>query len=699
VPRVWDHIRLLKLLQLVSCVLGSLGALMLSTQDAEASTSGASPVTYGHIEYMEIPREAGDSALSENQVFVSSGRLDGQWLTPTKDVKFRVRVYPASKDGWTLGDCILRVEPGFMSYLIRWRYPEVPSLDLVRGQGIDPAILHQGLCADWTSDIPFFEFEMALRSSLSLSIGHPPVEGILLGNAEERAMVMLLGLAGFSALFALLLAFVFGSVRILLQTLATLLLLTLISMRFGGAGEVHLFSSEVMAAYTIPGRIFSVYALLTFAGVLWEWPFKGRRFVYLGMCLVFGGGTLLPLETLRLVHPNPFIFIGGLPLLAAFVLNLYLLVFIRGETIGQVIRILRLTVVLLLFFSMARVTGRLEVPDLVTYWQIGLVFETFATLAWGLKEQRRFVALGESLEHESSQLEAQKETVREELVRVEASHFDLLRANESLEAENHELKVAVDEVSSVERVMNQKRERLHFAELLGFRLAGLGHDLMNPLGLARGIMDLLPNSSWSEQDIRSKDAFIDEIDQMTMLRSAVRIFGRPEVPGGSHSSAAGRVFEVQRAIEVGLELFRFSGNQAHIQTDFRGSALAYGATGDLSRVLVELLSNAERAVSKTTGPGQIKVSLDVVDDDVLISIHDSGAGFPDGGFAASTLGYMNLGSSPQPERFHLGLGLLMCVRLVGDLNGEIKLRETPSEFGGAVIDIRLPLAKNGGHHA
>ena len=42
------------------------------------------------------------------------------------------------------------------------------------------------------------------------------------------------------------------------------------------------------------------------------------------------------------------------------------------------------------------------------------------------------------------------------------------------------------EVSSVATAIKRKQQRMHFAELLGFRLAGLGHDLMNPLGLASG---------------------------------------------------------------------------------------------------------------------------------------------------------------------------------------------------------------------
>ena len=54
------------------------------------------------------------------------------------------------------------------------------------------------------------------------------------------------------------------------------------------------------------------------------------------------------------------------------------------------------------------------------------------------------------------------------------------------------------EVSSVATAIKRKQQRMHFAELLGFRLAGLGHDLMNPLGLARGIMELLPEETWPE---------------------------------------------------------------------------------------------------------------------------------------------------------------------------------------------------------
>ena len=112
-------------------------------------------------------------------------------------------------------------------------YPVRPDLGLERDRGVDPAIFGQGICHSWSSDIEYFEFYLELRSGLSFEIGYPPPEDLLLGNADERGMVLLLGLAGFAALFSLSLAFFLGSVRIVLQCVATCLLLILIAMRFG----------------------------------------------------------------------------------------------------------------------------------------------------------------------------------------------------------------------------------------------------------------------------------------------------------------------------------------------------------------------------------------------------------------------------------------------------------------------------------
>ena len=47
----------------------------------------------------------------------------------------------------------------------------------------------------------------------------------------------------------------------------------------------------------------------------------------------------------------------------------------------------------------------------------------------------------------------------------------------------------------------------------------------------------------------------------------------------------------------------------------------------------------------------------------------------------------------ETEEFHLGLGLIMCLRLVTDLGGEISVLPLPSDLGGAIMQVTLPVVQ------
>ena len=322
-----------------------------------------------------------------------------------------------------------------------------------------------------------------------------------------------------------------------------------------------------MLEYRVPGRLFVLFCTIYCASSVWE--LNWRRQLHALVVLSVGAGLCiaLPMPWLRLLHGNPYILVGGILLACGLVLNLYYLTVRRGERLAQVVRFIRVLILVLLLAGVMQLTGRLEETSMLPLWGFGLVLETLITVVLGLREQRQFTDLTRSLEEASSLLTQQRVSLKDDLTRLHISYESIAAENEALLTANSELKLAMGEVSSVATAIKRKQQRMHFAELLGFRLAGLGHDLMNPLGLARGIMELLPEETWDKHAQKSKLEFIEEVDRMTSLRTAVRIFGRPEIRSIAPTPDTRlRVFEVAKTIESSIELFRLSGTSCQIET-------------------------------------------------------------------------------------------------------------------------------------
>ena len=449
-----------------------------------------------------------------------------------------------------------------------------------------------------------------------------------------------------------------------------------------------------MLEYRVPGRLFVLFCTIYCASSVWE--LNWRRQLHALVVLSVGAGLCiaLPMPWLRLLHGNPYILVGGILLACGLVLNLYYLTVRRGERLAQVVRFIRVLILVLLLAGVMQLTGRLEQTSMLPLWGFGLVLETLITVVLGLREQRQFTDLTRSLEEASSLLTQQRVSLKDDLTRLHISYESIAAENEALLTANSELKLAMGEVSSVATAIKRKQQRMHFAELLGFRLAGLGHDLMNPLGLARGIMELLPEETWPKHAQKSKLEFIEEVDRMTSLRTAVRIFGRPEIRSIAPTPDTRlRVFEVAKTIESSIELFRLSGTSCQIETKIDEPAVVQGSAGDLSRVVVELLSNAERATQLSDREAHIRIELKADSELATLAIHDSGCGFGLDEFTRCTLG--NFGVEPvlETEEFHLGLGLIMCLRLVTDLGGEISVLPLPSDLGGAIMQVTLPVVR------
>ncbi|WOO43340.1 hybrid sensor histidine kinase/response regulator [Rubellicoccus peritrichatus] len=101
----------------------------------------------------------------------------------------------------------------------------------------------------------------------------------------------------------------------------------------------------------------------------------------------------------------------------------------------------------------------------------------------------------------------------------------------------------------------------------------------------------------------------------------------------------------------------------------------------LSRVLDNLLSNAIRYAPERS---VVKVSLELEDEDVLISVCDEGAGIPDG---EKPLVFKKFFSGRSGSRSGTGLGLAFCRLVIEAHNGKIEVLDNAPR--GARVAIRL----------
>ena len=151
-----------------------------------------------------------------------------------------------------------------------------------------------------------------------------------MGPESEATLIFFLGLAGIAVVFAFSLALFFGSVRILLQSFSTTLLLFILVNRYGGL-EINILEAQTMLAYRVPGRLFIVFCAIYCACSVWELNSQRRlhtlAFITVGARL----SNALPMPRLRVVQGNPYILVGGLLLACGLLLNLYYLTVRRAR--------------------------------------------------------------------------------------------------------------------------------------------------------------------------------------------------------------------------------------------------------------------------------------------------------------------------------------------------------------------------------
>lgn len=274
-----------------------------------------------------------------------------------------------------------------------------------------------------------------------------------------------------------------------------------------------------------------------------------------------------------------------------------------------------------------------------------------------------------------------------------------------------ELRRAYDDLNRTHQKLKQTQQQLLHSEKmasLGRLVAGVAHELNNPISFVFGNMHALQN--YGERLTRFLSA-LDGHMHPGDLRGLYEELRIGDIMGDMDSLIAGTLEGAERVRDIVQDLRRYSTSQQEPATEFdlveiirtavhwvtkacrHKPEVAYdtpdavrinGFKGHVHQILINLIQNAVDVMEGQKQPS-IHIACRVKGAFVEISVHDGGPGIAEDMFNKLFDPFF----TTKPVGKGTGLGLSISYGLAADLGG--MLQAANHEHGGAVFTLTLPL--------
>ena len=216
---------------------------------------------------------------------------------------------------------------------------------------------------------------------------------------------------------------------------------------------------------------------------------------------------------------------------------------------------------------------------------------------------------------------------------------------------------------------------------MGQMIAGVAHELNNPLTAILGVTELLRDQSTDENTSRQLDLAHTQARRASHIVQSLLVFSRPSTPRST-------LLHLPDLIQRTLQLHEHSLRQNHIHVDLAARPdlpTVLGDSNQLTQVFLNLIVNAEQAIHEVRERGTLRIRLGVVGDRVLITFQDDGVGIRRELLPRIFDPFF---TTKRPGR-GTGLGLSICMAIVREHNGDISAQPLPD--GGSVFTVSLPV--------
>jgi signal transduction histidine kinase len=234
-----------------------------------------------------------------------------------------------------------------------------------------------------------------------------------------------------------------------------------------------------------------------------------------------------------------------------------------------------------------------------------------------------------------------------------------------------------DQSATLRRTTEQARAAEELASIATL-VTGLAHEIGTPMGVIQGHAKMLESAvsgddaSWRLKTIQTQIARISRIIQMLLNMARPRRSRRQPI-------------ELEPLLETTLSFLseKLGSRRIHLERQLAATGSVIGDPERLQQLFLNLFLNAADAMPDG---GELRVTLEKDDGDVVIRVADTGAGIAE----ADLEHVFDPFFTTKPAGEGNGLGLMVCRGIVGDHGGEIVVTSRLGE--GSEFRIRLPVA-------
>ena len=237
----------------------------------------------------------------------------------------------------------------------------------------------------------------------------------------------------------------------------------------------------------------------------------------------------------------------------------------------------------------------------------------------------------------------------------------------------------VTETRAAEKQQLQKEKLAAMGEMM----AGVAHELNNPLTAILGISDLMRERAADDATRRQVEIVLKQARRAAGIVQNLLAFSRP-------SALASKPLRPEQVIKQVVDQQQASLRQKNVAIQLEVPEGLPSVDADprlLQQVFVNLIVNAEQAISSRRDRGTLRIAVEASEGKIVFTFADDGPGISPENLAKIFDPFF---TTKRPGG-GTGLGLTICLAIVKEHGGTMEVQSTPE--AGAEFRVILPAAK------